>query len=189
VTQDVSRYKRYYYERDIPENWFHNAGLLRPDQLAAIAYAMNWPFFGDEKYRTDTRHPGRIMSIGAGRGDTDYELERMGFEVVGVDPSPGAREVYRGSTLLDAPDNVEECGTVLFVESLEHLPVELISDLWQRFSRGTRVVIVNWPAFHPIAADPGGWDHITNVDDDLFDSLSSGFHVVQRNGSHLVIDR
>lgn len=190
MTQHLDGYARRYYERDIRENWFHWSGLLRPDQLAAIAYAHNWPFFGDEDYghRPQQRKPARIMSVGCGRGDVEVELERLGYQVIGVDPSEGAAELYRGTTLQATPEGVEDCDTVLFVESLEHLPTGTIDDLWRRFTLGTRVVIVNWPDFHPIEAD-GGWDHITTVDDALFDRLSEGWRVVVRRGSHLVLDK
>lgn len=187
MTQDLSHYSRGYYERDIRENWFHRAGLLRPDQLAAIAYTLGWPFFGDEHYR---HPPGRrVMSIGCGRGDTEVELERLGCDVIGVDPSEGAAQLYRGSHLQADPTGVEDCDVVLFIESLEHLPATLITDLWERFTTPTRVVVVNWPAFHPITPSrKDTWDHITVVNDDLFDRLSEDAVVVQRRGSHLVLD-
>jgi hypothetical protein len=187
-TQNLDGYSPAYYQRDIRENWFAPHGLLRPDQLAAVCYAYGWPFDGNERYRR--RDPGRIMSIGCGRGDLEAELERMGAEVIGVDPSHGAQTLYRGTTLQPDTTGMEDCQTVLFVESIEHLPKAMIEDLWPRFSSGTRVVIVNWRDFHPIEPEPNdGWDHITLVDDDLFDWLCGGFNVWVRNGSHLVIDR
>jgi len=190
-------YDHAYYQRAIPENWFAPRQLLRPDQLAAICYLFGLPFYGDEEYppRPD---PGPCLSVGCGTGTLEARLEALGVEVFGSDPSPAVRDLYAGHRLIQAdltgtldrlpPDQYR---SVIFCESLEHIPLDQILAAWRIFRDASdlRIVIVNWPARHPIPLDPSGWDHITCVDDALFDELSAGFHAVVRRGSHLVLDR
>jgi 2-polyprenyl-3-methyl-5-hydroxy-6-metoxy-1,4-benzoquinol methylase len=191
--QDLSHYTTDYYRRPIAEHWFAKVGLLRPDQLAAVCYIFGLPFFGDEEYFTygdPVRTPRRVMSIGCGAGDLEAALEQLGVEVLGVDPAPGARALYRGQHLQDGIDGIEGCDTVVFCEALEHLPTPVIAEIWRRLPpREVRVVITNWPAYHPLPISPEGWDHITQLDDDLFDALSFGFTTVLRRGAHLVLAR
>lgn len=187
-------YDRAYYERDIPETWFWQHGLLRPDQLAALCYAMGWPFRGG--YRAgecyEKRDPGVIVSIGAGRGELEKVLEKMPgvTSVTGIDTSAGSAEMYEGSVLETEVrmELIQEADTIIFCESIEHLPPGLSTGIIQTAKPGARVIIVNWPAFHPLPPDGGGWDHITLIDDKFFDDLSIGHHVVIRWGSHLVLD-
>lgn len=55
--------------------------------------------------------------------------------------------------------------------------------------RRIRAVVTNWPDFHPIRAEPGDWDHVHDVDDELYDRLAStAKRTVVRHGSHLVLD-
>lgn len=174
-----------YYQRETLENRYKHAGMLRPDQYAAACYTLGLKFHDHD---VDTpRNPGVITSIGCGEGVLEAFLERLGHTVVGVDPSPGARALYRGTWLVDRYSG--DGGTVLFVESLEHLPTDVLDDIWRRIPTQTRIIIVNWPTYHPIEPDGTGWDHITRVDDDLYDRLSVGHRVVKRHGSHLVLDR
>lgn len=191
MAQDLSHYDIAYYRRAIVENWFPRHGLLRPDQFAALCYVFGVPFWGDEHQSATYREPGnwRVMSIGCGEGALEVELERLGCEVTGVDPSPGARELYRGKILQDDVGGIEGCATVLFCESLEHLPLDTVRALWPRITPGARIVITNWQTWHPIEPSPDGWDHITRVDDALYDELAFGHRVVLRRGSHLVLER
>jgi hypothetical protein len=185
--QDLSGYTVGYYVRDAPEFWFEQHGLLRPDQLAAVCYAYGVPYWGSEPYAP--RDPGVVASIGSGEGLLEVALERMGLHVTGVDPSPGAVALYRGRQLLPAatPGLIRRAGTVIYAESIEHIPVEQTLQVRDWMAPGSRLIVVNWPDFHPIEAS-SDWDHITRVDDALYDRLAAGARVVLRRGSHLVLD-
>jgi hypothetical protein len=196
VTQDLSGYTVEYYQRHQAEYWFKKHGLLRPDELAALCYTFGMPFSGHEAYAFRgtpwPREPHLIMSIGAGAGVLEKALEDMGLAVIGVDPSPGAKVLYQGSRLQDDTTGIEACDTIIFCESLEHIPLEQIRDIWSRINheRFTRVIVVNWPGMFPIPVASDGWDHITRLDDALYDELSEGFNnTVLRWGSHLVLER
>lgn len=184
----------YYRRPTLVEPLYERFGLFRPDQYTAACYLYGLPVWHpDEATRRFedgtciTRKPGRIVSIGCGEGQLEAWLEQQGHEVVGVDPSLGARHLYRGSCLMGHYDGTGD--TVLFVESLEHLSDDVRDDIWQRIPTGARIVIVNWPDEHPIDPDATGWDHVTRVDDALFDRLAEGHRVIVRRGSHLVLER
>lgn len=179
------QYTTDYYQRDVDEFWFAPHGLPRPDELAAICYTFGRSFWG--KGYDSPREPGTIFSIGAGEGNLEKRLEDMGCDVYGVDPSPGARELYKGKHLLDEYSGGGD--TVIFCESIEHLYPEQLEDIWDKIPIGARVIIVNWPDFHPIETDGTGYDHIRRVDDGLFDTLSEGNNVILRRGSHLVLEK
>ncbi len=190
TTQDLTGYTRDYYLRD---RTFLPAGVLRPDQLAALCYALDWPFWGFEVPVNAWREPAPVLSIGAGRGELEREFERLGYEVVGVDPSVGAHELYAGTTLVSAwtPELVAAARTVVFCESVEHVPESETLALLDHVGPGTRVIVVNFPDYHPIVPDPAadGWDHITRVDDALYDRLAGrATRVVLRRASHLILD-
>jgi hypothetical protein len=193
VSQDFSEYSAEYYQRNQFEYWFEQRGLLRPDQLAAICYTLNLPFTAREPCFSGQewpRRPGVIMSVGAGSGMLEHVLEELGHEVIGVDPSPGARELYRGKHLQDDVTGIEDCSTVIFCESLEHLPLDVIWEIWKQIPvrPGVRVIGVNWPGYFPIPVT-SEWDHITELNDELYDQLAGGFTTYVRWGSHLVLDR
>lgn len=135
------------------------------------------------------RHPGAIVSIGAGEGWLEHQLEMMGQVVIGVDPAAGARELYRGYSLIERATRREiaAASSVLFCESIEHIPIDQVLQIRSWMQPGSRLVVVNWPDFHPIEAT-SAWDHITRIDDELYDRLSVGARVVLRRGSHLVLD-
>lgn len=181
---DVSHYQASYYQRPIVENWYSEYDLPRPDELAAICYAFGVPFTNPATEWAQ-RYPGQVVSIGCGAGRLEAELERLGCDVIGVDPSPGAKELYRGSTLVDRYEGGGD--TIVFCESLEHLPVEEIDRIFALIPDHARVIVVNWLGWDTIVGNHS-WDHITTVDADLFDRLSDGWNVRVRNGSHLVLD-
>jgi glycosyltransferase involved in cell wall biosynthesis len=174
-----------YYQRDIPENWFRKYGLLRPDELAAVCYAFGQGF---TRKNIDTpRDPGVIYSIGCGEGILEKKLEDMGCEVYGVDPAPGAKELYQGKHLLN--EYPGGGGTIIFCESIEHLYKDQFKAIWEKIPSGARVIIVNWLDFHPIEPDTTGFDHVTLVDDDYFYDIAYGQRVIFQRGSHLVIEK
>lgn len=182
---DLSNYTKPYYERDIAENHFEKYGLLRPDELAAFCYSVGLPFWGDERH--ERRDPGLIYSIGCGKGNLEAFLERQGHTVVGVDPSPGAKQLYKGKTLVDRYDGGGK--TIIFCESIEHIPRNEILRILELVPKGSRVIIVNWLAYHPIIPDNDGWDHITQIDDGFFKYISTGWNVLSRHYSHLVMEK
>lgn len=172
-----------YFNRDIPEQWFGRHGLLRPDQLAALCYALNWPFWVNG--RTVARNPGLIVSMGCGQGLLEKKLEDMGYKVIGVDPNFG--DIYQGSTRVEKYEGLD-ADTLMFVESIEHIPKDEILRVVRSLRSGARVIVTNFPDFHPIDVDNTGWDHITRIDDDFYNELLDGREPVVRRGSHLVFD-
>ena len=113
----------------------------------------------------------------------------MGLTVTGVDPSLGALELYRGGMLVGEARQAlaASAGTVIYNESIEHIPVEQTLQVRSWMAPGSRLIVTNWPDFHPIEPT-SDWDHITRVDDALYDRLAQGGQVVLRRGSHLVVD-
>lgn len=184
MMQDLTNYTPGYYYRDQAEYWFQRWDLLRPDQLAALCYAFNWPFFSELPILPQ-RDPGLVYSIGCGHGILEAKMEQMGCRVTGIDPSPGPKEIYRGTQLLDEYPGGGD--TIIFCESLEHIPVEDIFTTWSRIPSTARIIIVNWVDHMPIEPEPPFNDHITLIDDALYDKLSEGRNVILRRGSHLVL--
>lgn len=175
-------YNDTYFNRNIPETWFRKVDLLRPDQLAGFCYVMDWPFWTN--HRTDRRKPGHVLSVGCGLGQLEKKLEDNGVKVTGYDPyyyedyiGRECKQHYKG----------EQYDTILFCESIEHLPVAEIDYIINSQRGGTRIIIVNWPNNHPIL--PEGFDHITQIDDEFFDKLLDGRKPLVRQGSHLVFDK
>lgn len=188
MSQDLSNYSRNYYLQGTPQglSWFfEDNNAMRPDQLAAFCYAFNWAFF-DGQHKRPPRDPGLIYSIGCGMGVLEWNLEKAGCTVIGVDPSEGARELYRASTLVDRYPGGGD--TVIFCESIEHIPLAETLDIFERIPYGTRIIITNWPDHHPIEPEAPFNDHITRIDDALYDRLSVGRPTVLRRGSHLVLE-
>lgn len=175
-----------YYQRDIAENWYAELGLLRPDEYAAACYLYGLGFVSPS-VQWERRDPGRIVSIGCGHGRLERWLEDRGHQVIGVDPSPGATDLYLGAELVETYDGTGD--TVLFVESIEHIPRDEIISMFQRIPLGALVVIVNWLDVWPIKVDRTGWDHITRIDDEFFDELAEFGGVQVRKGSHLVLTK
>ena len=181
MKQNLSIYNKEYYKRDISEYWLSKHNLLRPDQLAAVCYTFGInPFNGEAHYR----EPGLIYSIGCGAGDLENTLEKMGYKVVGVDPSHEAQELYKGDKIISKYTGGGD--TIIFCESIEHIPHEEIKRIMDLIPKEARVIIVNWPDFHPIPATDD--EHITEIDDVFLDRLSDGRRVVFRRESHLVLE-
>lgn len=181
--QDLSIYNTAYFERDIAENWFKDLGLLRPDQLAAICYAYGLPFNGKEE--DSKRDPGHVVSIGCGTGELEQWFERRGHTVTGVDPTEGAKLLYKGKTLI--PEYEGAGDTIIFCESLEHIPLEQIKHILALVPHGSRIIVTNWLDYWPLDANPP--DHITPLNSNLYDYLSNKWNVIVRNKSHLVMEK
>ncbi len=168
-----------------------------------------------EAIRTSaTRSPMLAFDIGCGRGEIAATLTHLGIRAVAVDPSaaagglveqtagrfygipPGGVEFVQATGLAALRGSQEVPDTVIFCESVEHIPMGELHETfeWMRdrdstADWGIRAVITNWPDFHPIRAEPGDWDHVHDVDDELYDRLAStARRTVVRHGSHLVLD-
>ena len=161
-----------------------------------------------------TRTPHLVFDIGCGRGEVAATFAYLGIDIVAVDPSTAVGELvsqappklyglksdYVKFTCATAFEALSESSrvpdTLVFCESIEHIPVNEVDKIvgWasshaDRHAAGIRVVITNWPYFHPIRAVPGDWDHVHDVDDDFYDRLASAAkQTIVRHGSHLVLD-
>ena len=155
------------------------------------------------------RIPSLVYDMGCGRGELAATLVYMGISAVAVDPShaagalvdetasrfyglPSMSVPFERATCLEALlKSVQTPDTIIFCESVEHIPMkELVAAFdWIRdCARGARVIVTNWPTYHPIRAPPGDWNHVHDVDDELYDRLASRARkTVTRHGSHLVL--
>ena len=160
------------------------------------------------------RMPNLVYDIGCGRGEVAATLVYMGISAVAVDPShaagalvdetasrfyglPSMSVPFERATCLQAlRKSVQTPDTIIFCESVEHIPMkELVAAFdWIRDcagsarKEGVRVIVTNWPTYHPIRAPPGDWNHVHDVDDELYDRIASRARkTVTRRGSHLVL--
>ena len=195
--QRLRRYTRAYFtERDIPEVQAYTDHRIRNDQLACFHWALHEPTGG-------MRLPHMVLDVGAGRGELSAMFALCGIPVTGVEPSVAGAKLYRETLRLWAKaearlvSRLEECrdhpDTVIFCESLEHIPEEEFEQMWPRIvdwlvPHQGRLIIANWIENHPIKPDGSGWDHVRRVDDALYDRLADGWTTVWRRGSHLVVD-
>lgn len=191
------KYDNTYFERLTLERDFYKKGLLRPDQTMAIAYA-----YGLSNNRKALwRSPRCILSIGCGRGELEAWFFEENFrgdaewvEVTGTDIADN-RHTKNFKFHSGDLSTVDFTGfdTVIMCESLEHIPKEEFDEAWPRIVRALketngRFIVTNWRENHPILPDGGGWDHVREVNDELYDQLSMKGEVAVRDGSHLVID-
>lgn len=158
------------------------------------------------------RTPSLVYDMGCGRGEVAATLVYMGISAVAVDPSHAAGALvdetasrFYGLPCTSVPFERATClgalrksaqtpDTVIFCESVEHIPTKELFGAFEWIRdrggdrEGARVIIVNWPTFHPIKAAPGDWNHVHDVDDELYDRLASlARKTVVRHGSHLVL--
>lgn len=169
-----------YYSKKGEGDFFVNGGL-RADQCAALEYV----FRRDAEY--EYRDPGFILSIGSGAGVLEGVLSHLGHEVVATDPFSGYAACSH-----NFPEAVRawpDSNTILLCESLEHIPADQIEDAITFIGEnmhGARLIIVNMLSKWPIGVN--GWDHITPVDDELFDRIAKIGTVWKRDRAHLVVD-
>jgi hypothetical protein len=160
------------------------------------------------------RRPNLVVSLGTGRGEIDAGYYLLNIPCIGVDPSLVIPSIYHktlqkwagatpGSyTFLnmgthDAIAVIAQMGrlpdTVVMCESFEHIPEDDFTQAWvslREWLQQTRglLVITNWISKHPIRKDRGGWDHVTEVNDEVYDRLArDAVKTVFRKGSHLVL--
>ena len=166
-------------------------------------------YFLQNKKRRD---PKRVLEIGGGRGEVANTLAAMGVDVVSVELSQDAVQMYHTTgkkffgenfkSVVPVNRPVQEAikdldlstfDTILMVESLEHIPKECFDPVWDKIVKEFhgRFITVNWPDYHPIwvGRDATPQEHCRVVDDQLFDQWSAqAKKVVVRWGSHLVLE-
>lgn len=161
-----------------------------------------------------TRTPRLVFDIGCGRGEVAATFAYLGIEVVAIDPSASvghlvsltpsklygmksdAVKFTRATAFESLSSSPVVPDTIVFCESIEHIPVKEVDKTieWVALhadarAAGIRVIITNWPYFHPIRAVPGDWDHVHDVDNEFYDHLASAAKsTIVRHGSHLVLD-
>lgn len=160
-----------------------------------------------------SRRPRLAVDMGCGRGEIAATLAHLGVNTLAVDPSAHTENLVRdtarrfyGQATAPVPFLNKGCysalrgmrtppDTVIFCESIEHMPVK---EVWRSFSllsrmaslapHGIRVIITNWIDLHPIRRVGRDWDHLHDVDDGFYDRLESyAGRTVFRRGSYLVL--
>jgi protein-L-isoaspartate O-methyltransferase len=185
----------------------HNAdGRAESTDISMVHEQMNF-------LKTQGRRlPQRVLEIGGGRGEVATVLRHMGVDVVSVELGPEAEKWYAATAyhyfgdaiapvipvnkpIQDAMSDLDisSFDTILMIESLEHIPADAFEPVWQEIKTKFtgRLVIVNWPDYHPIwiGRDAGPDEHCRLVDDALYDSWSVAAKAVYtRRGSHLALD-
>lgn len=188
-------YTSAYFERPTVERGWFDARVLRPDQYAALCYAMGW----DRAWKGLERWPKCVLSVGCGLGLLEHELQRvLGVtgEVISTDvqdfrdPDLRAGKFIAGG--LGSIRTDHKFDTVIFCESIEHIPENEFWDNWPKLVRilrasHGRLIITNWEDYHPL--EPNGLDHVMLVDDYFYDRLASdAVKQIVRHGSHLVLE-
>lgn len=108
-------------------------GIIERDYGYVEAHSMRTFFTGPEAWQPYVHDAlalarGRVLDIGCGAGRHAIHLQTKGFEVTGIDVSPGAIEVARRRGLADA--------RVLSIENLSRLEVNdyaTVLLLWNNF--------------------------------------------------------
>lgn len=159
-----------------------------------------------------TRCPNLVLDVGCGRGEMLVALTYMQVSCIGLDPTPGAAQLvpktfkqWLGADSVGQRFHPQsfyagmcshwhlDVDTVLFVESVEHIPSREFDLAWpmvcSTLSRtGGRCVFTNWVGFWPIKPDTTGYDHVSLVNDDFYDRLAKDARsTIFREGSHLVL--
>ena len=132
------------------------------------------------------RTPKKILEIGSGRGDVAIFLAKMGYEVVAIEPSPGAAEWFdltsehfrRDSkgvvTLLNGcadefvnHEALEGIDSVIMVETLEHILEKDFKMMYEKIlevlPNDGRFIITNWIDYHPIEIGNRSWESSMHI--------------------------
>ena len=184
-----NNYKLGYFQQPGLEKDYHELGLLRPDQVYAISYALGLT----DARRHLQRKPQKILSIGCGQGVIESFLASKGAHVTGTDIANNVENDGFHFVLGNMDDiSYDDYDTVIMCESIEHIPQDEFDRNWPRIvgmlkkTKGI-FIVTNWFEYHPIRVDATGWNHVREINDELYDSLASFGEVVVRNKSHLVI--
>jgi SAM-dependent methyltransferase len=113
------------------------------------------------------RSPGRLLDFGSGRGDALRAFAGLGFEAVGADVSPRARELAAGfevvivdpvTSVLPFPDSSFDC--VFSKSVVEHMgsPIDLAREAWRVLRPGGTAVVMT-PSWEHQAWGPFYIDH------------------------------
>jgi hypothetical protein len=154
------------------------------------------------------RTPSKVLDIGGGRGEVAHFFSALGVPCVSIEPGLHAETLYQYTNDLffngqstqvslisdDIGKSIDALGlqefdTIVFCESIEHIPEPDFWNLWHRIQKDFQglIVITNWLSFHPIPVDPP--EHIFRIDDAVYDRLiSSSRRCIYRNQSHLVLE-
>ena len=155
------------------------------------------------------RQPKSVLDVGGGRGEVAWALSQLGARVQLVEPHPLAADwLQRTASQFKAPlgdvklinELVPECldslelnsvDTVLFVESIEHIPDHCFEPFWEKVkpalvANSGRLIVTNWLSYFPL--DVSGPEHCRLVDSQLYARLAEGGRVVFQQGAHLVVD-
>jgi hypothetical protein len=85
--------------------------------------------------------------------------------------------------------NLSEFDTIIFCESIEHVPEINFWNFWDKVKHefNGRIIITNWIEYHPIPINPP--EHIFEINDAVYDRLiQTSRKCIYRNKSHLVIE-
>lgn len=180
----------------------------RLEKLSGTPYLQHWSKIFNGRKRT----PNLVADVGAGRGEICALLSLGGISNVGIDPSPGAATLFPKTMTqwanklnylfynLNSTDGLMRLmylnmfpDTIIMCESIEHIRRDEFEATWvlikQILTKTSGLfVVTNRLKFHPIAPDNTGYDHITRIDDSLYDRLSKeSVGVLVREKSHLVL--
>lgn len=177
----------------------HNEDLLTAvDQLAILK-------------QVKTRDPKMVLDVGGGRGEASCALRYLGYDVQMIEPHPAACIWVKATwdqyfphikedVILDLiQEPIPEClpgidldklDTVMFVESLEHIPEENFNKFWPvvkaaLMNNKGMLVCANWLDYHPLIVE--NREHCRHVDDTLYSEMAEGGNVLFMSGSHLVV--
>lgn len=158
-----------------------------------------------------TRKPKSVLDVGGGRGEVSAAFAWLGIKVQEVEPHKDAKQWCHDTssrlfslltsdgfhTLINTPVpeclpeiDFEDLDTVIFCESLEHIPEDCFTPFWDKVGAVLRanhgmLVVTNWLDYHPLHVS--GPEHCRLVDDALYAELAQGGTVTYRRGSHLVV--
>jgi 2-polyprenyl-3-methyl-5-hydroxy-6-metoxy-1,4-benzoquinol methylase len=124
-----------------------NIGYLRDDNKLAVGYHIDLLDFIKGILKADPIK--YILEIGCGGCTVLDELQKLGFDVTGIDPSPFAKDCAneKGIKIINdffSPDLIDkEYGLVYFSDVLEHVfdPVEFLSDIKKALKKDSKIVI------------------------------------------------
>jgi len=158
-------------------------------------------------YHARRRTPRSVLDVGGGRGELAAAFAYCGIKTQMVEPSKAVFELVGetrrkygmpqdfeviNSSFADAlPRLNKDIDTIIFCESIEHIPVEEFEQGYNKImsflrERNWRVIIVNWIDFHPIFPSDDFVEHCWRIDDNVYDVLTKGGRRLFQAGSHLV---
>lgn len=159
-----------------------------------------------------TRDPKKVLEIGGGSGHISCTFAAMGIDVQSIEPLGNADKFFSLTNHLwfgDPNHNVDlineplhEClnlidwkgiDTIVLVDTIEHVLEKHFIPFWNKVQTEFtgRFIITN--VHHPITAGSGHtgvlMEHCRQIDDELYDTMSEGWHTIFRKGAHLVIEK